>query len=320
MANSSKKDSSTAFETRFIHPKYWGIWLGVGLLWLIHQLPLAVKLQIGKLLGKLLYLIGAKRRRLAAYNIDFCFPEMTDQEKKSLLKAHFENLGLSIIETAIVWWGDHRKHPANPKERSMVTFKGLDNLQTALASGKGVLILAPHFTHLEIAGMFISFLMKYNPVYRPHNNPLMDYLIRKGRSMPHYNRQSHQVESTVPIANSNTRKMLKVLKQGEHMILLPDQRYRAKGHVVVPFFGHDAKSNPATSKIAKLTDCIVVPTFTRRKQGFNYELNFLPALTNFPSGDSYADTLRLHQLYEAEINENPAQYLWVHNRWDIKKY
>ena len=301
------------FQARFLLPNYWGVWLGLGLLRLLSLLPLRWKEPIGKTLGRFMAKLSSKRRRLVQANIQLCFPEKSTAEQQEIAHKHFESLGLSLIEMGIVWWGDHKKNHAHAKERQMVTFIGEEHLKAAQEKGHGVLILAPHFTTLEVTGLFVSFLTPYHAVYRPHDNPLMDYLIAKGRSIQFSD--GTQVE---PVSNANTRKMLKVLKAGESMTFLPDQRYRAKGHVVVPFFNHDTKSNPATSKIAKLTQCAVVPTFTRRLNHFQYQVEFLPPLENFPSGDDIADTQRLHQLYETEIRNNPAQYLWVHNRWDLK--
>lgn len=303
------------FQTHFLCPKYWGIWLGIGLLKIVSLLPLSFKFKIGKGLGRILFYLATKRRRLALANIQLCFADKTPTEQQAILQAHFESLGIGLIEMAMVWWGDHKQNHAHARERALVHFMGEDNLYQAQQAGKGVLILAPHFTTLEVTGLFVSFLTNYHAVYRPHDNPLMDYLIAKGRSIVFSDGQ--KVE---PVSNANTRQMLKILRAGESMTFLPDQRYRSKGHVVVPFFGHATKSNPATSKIAKLTGCAVVPTFTRRLANNQYEVEFLPALENFPSGDDAADTLRLHQLYEAEIRRNPSQYLWVHNRWNLKKY
>ena len=319
-AAETKPNSRPKFEKRFLCPRFWGIWFAIALLWLIHLLPLNAQFYVGKGFGKLFYWFATKRRRLASININLCFPELSTEEKHNLVKEHFANLGLGIIETGIVWFGDHRKHPQTPKEKALVTFIGEEHLLNAVESDQGVLVLAPHFTHLEISGLFVSMLTHFHPVYRPHNNALMDYLIKRGRALPRFNAEQQAIEYANPIANSDTRQMLKVLKRKETMILLPDQRYRSKGRVEVPFMGHMAKSNPATSKIAKLTKCLVVPTFTRRTDKFNYEVRFLPPIKNFPSDDFAADTVRLHQLYETEIRENPAQYLWVHNRWDIKKY
>ena len=260
MSNSSQ---DITFKSTFLHPKYWLIWVGIGCLWLIHLLPFNWQYQFGKWFGYLLYAVGKKRRRLAAYNINLCFPQLSAPKQQALLKAHFKNLGIGIIETGIVWWGSHRSDPKQAREKQLVKYHGLGNLEQALNSGRAVMFLTPHFTHLEMTGLFISFITKYHPIYRPHNNKLMDYLIKKGRAIPSYNEQSQQIEAANPISNADTRQMLKVLKHGEHMIFLPDQRYRPKTRVEVPFFGHLAKSNPATSKIAKLTNCIVVPTFTR---------------------------------------------------------
>ena len=320
MTNRAKPSGQQpAFESRFLCPRFWGIWLGVGLLWFTHLLPLNIQFYIGKALGFLMYALAIKRRRLAKKNIALALPELNPTEQQRILKQHFVNLGLAIIETGIVWFGDHRKHPQAPKESNLVSFVGEEHLLNAVQSDRGVLILAPHFTHLEISGLFISMLINFNPVYRPHNNALMDYLIKRGRALPSFNTESQTIEYAKPIANSNTRQMLKVFQNGENMILLPDQRYRSKGKVIVPFFGHDAKSNPATSKIAQLTQAQVVPTFTRRTNKFKYEVRFLPALKDFPGESKEEDTIRLHKLYEAEIKVNPAEYLWVHNRWDIKE-
>ncbi|MDX1352091.1 MAG: lysophospholipid acyltransferase family protein [Thiomicrorhabdus sp.] len=315
MSKSSATKRVPDFNNQFYAPKYWGIWLGLGLLRLFAFIPTKQKFAFGRLLGKFIYLIAAKRRHLAQANIDLCFPEKSPIERKTLIKEHFQSIGIALMEMAIVWWGDHKHNHQNASERGLVTFIGQENLKKAQQQGKGVLILAPHFTTLELTGLFISFLTNYHAVYRPHDNPFMDYIIAKGRSI-----QFDNGEHVEPVSNANTRQMLKVLRAGQSMTILPDQRYRAKGHVKVPFFGVETMSNPATSKIAKMTGCAVVPTFTRRLANNQYEVEFLPALENFPSGDDYQDTLRLHKLYETEIRKNPAQYLWIHNRWNLKDY
>ena len=305
---------ASAFKvTDYLHPKYWGIWLGVGALKLLSWLPYKLKFKVGKILGKLIYVLALRRRKIALANIKIAFPEKTHQQQKSLLKSHFASLGIAIMEMALIWYGDHKKLHHNALKNDTVKFLGLENLQSAQNQGNGVLILTPHFTTLEMTGFFISFVTRYSTFYRPHNNPLMDHLITRGRSI--------NGDTVQPVANNDTRKMLKLLRSGNSMTFLPDQRYRAKGSISVPFFNRECPSNPATAKIAKLTGCAVVPMFTRRiddDQGVRYQVEFLPALDNFPSGDDYQDTLRLHKLYETAIYQAPEQYLWVHNRWDIK--
>jgi len=316
----AKKSTSLypQFRAGFLCPKYWPLWLGVGLLKTLQLLPFNTQLKVGSWLGKLLFFTAKKRRRIAQQNMHIGFPDLSKSQQYTLLKQHFDNLGISIIEAGIAWWGSHRKHPQASNIKQHFTFKGVEHLEKAQTHGTGVILLTPHFTTVEMLLLGISLVAKLNPVYRPHNDALMDYLIRTGRSAPRINEKTGLQENTNPVANSDTRQMLNVLRRGENIALLPDQRYRSKKKVIVPFLGRDAKSNPATSKIAKLTGCQVVPVFCRRLEGFNYELEFLPALENFPGSSPESDTIRLHHLYENEIKHNPAQYLWVHNRWDIK--
>lgn len=297
--------SASKFKMAFFHPKYWGIWLLVGALKLLNTLPYHTKMSLGKRLGRLFYVVSKKRRERARENIHRALPELSPEEVNQLNRNHFESLGISIFESMTVWWGDHRKNKEKPFEKSLIQYEGLEHLNAALKSKKGVIILVPHFTTTDIIGLFLSFKTELFPVYRPHDNPFMDYLITKGRTL----------DKMTPISKLNTRGMIKTLKQGQNLGFLPDQKFTDKGSIDVPFFNDLAPSNPATSKLAKLTACLILPTFLTRLEDGSYRLKFYPPIENFASGDDYQDTLRLHKIYETEIRKNPSQYLWVHNRW-----
>jgi KDO2-lipid IV(A) lauroyltransferase len=80
--------------------------------------------------------------------------------------------------------------------------------------------------------------------------------------------------------------------------------------------GIPAATLVATSRIAKLTGCAVVPFFCQHlKDGSGYQLKLLPELENFPSGDDLADATRTNALIEAQVRQAPDQYLWVHRRF-----
>lgn len=303
MHNTAK---SAEFRKTFYAPRYWGIWLMVGLLRLLSFLPYKAKLKLGKWIGFLFYKYSKSRRDQAWSNIRNAMPALSGKDVEQLTHEHFESLGISLFESMIVWWGDHRKNKTMPFEKTLVEYENLAYLKEAEASKKGVIILVPHFTTTDIIGLFLSFVTTLHPVYRPHDNLLMDYLITKGRTL----------DNMTPISKFNTRGMIKTLKTGQNLGFLPDQKFTSKGHIKVPFFNQLAPSNPATSKLAKLTDCLVLPTFLERLDNGKYILRFQKPLENFPSGDDYEDTLRLHHIYEEEIKRNPAQYLWVHNRWN----
>jgi KDO2-lipid IV(A) lauroyltransferase len=304
-----KASEAIRFRKSFYLPKYWGIWLWVGILRLIGFLPYKTKFRFGAWVGRVLYHLAKKRRRIALANVGLAFPEKSEFERTAIVKQNFESMGISFMEMTITWWGDHRRNFENAKERAYFSYKGLEHVENLKQEGVGALFLTPHFTHIEMTGLIAAYHADLYSVYKPHKNPLIDHLILKGRTLG--------PNQCLPIDYHDTRTLIKSLKQGRYIGYLPDQRYRGKGHLNVPFFGRIAQSHSATSKLAQLTGCKVIPLFTRR-QGCYYEVEFMPPLENFPSGDDFADTLRLHQLYEQEIRQNPTQYLWVHNRWDLK--
>lgn len=309
MAKKKKHLKNTAqFSASFLLPHYWPIWFGVGILWLIHLLPRSSQFYIGKKLGDLLHRLAGKRRELAFANVSLAFPDKTEQQRRDIVRQHFQSVGISFIELAIIWWG--RFHfDDNNNESKYVTFKNVENLREVEKNTNGSLIILPHFTHVDTTNLYFSFLSPGDSVYRPNDNKLLDYLILKARSL---GKRNH---GNIPF--NDTRAMIRALRKGRNIGYLPDQRYRGPGHIMVPFFGMDAKSHSATSKIAKITGCSVILVFTKRIAD-QYEISFSPVLESFPSGDEYQDTLRLHKMYEQAIKENPSQYLWVHNRWDLK--
>jgi len=85
------------FRAVFFHPRFWLLWLGLGLLWLVTQLPYRALLTIGRLLGAGMYRVAGERRRIAARNLELCFPEKSAQERKHLLKENFASTGIAFF-------------------------------------------------------------------------------------------------------------------------------------------------------------------------------------------------------------------------------
>lgn len=304
-------NDSPSFQLNFLNPKYWGIWIGFTLLRLFGLLPYRLKIAVGRAIGRLLYYLAPSRKRIANHNLQNCFPEKTSDEILLLTKQHFESLGISLAESTMVFWGRHRKSPNN-NERQHFYFHGLEHLRSV--KNQGILLVVPHFTTMEITGLMLTYITDFRPIYRPHDNPLMESLITRGRTIT--NTPDSKQFSSIPISNKNTKEIVRALRQKQVIWIAPDQRYRGQGNIEVNFFSRPAPSNPGICKLAKMTHAAIIPVFTRRI-GFEYHLTFLPELQNFPSGKDDQDIVRLHQLYENEIIANPAQYLWVHDRWKL---
>ena len=289
----------------FFHPRFWMLWLGLGILWMITQLPYRALLTIGRLLGAAMYRLAGERRSIAAHNLKMCFPEKSAKERKKLLKENFASTSVAFFEMAMSWWW------APHKLARLAHIEGLEHLRQAELDGRGVILMALHFTTLEIGAALLGQKHTIDGMYREHGNPLFDFVQRRGR-------ERHNPES-LAVERSNVRGMIKMLRAGRAIWYAPDQDYGAKQSIFVPLFGIQAATLTATSKLARLGESIVVPlTQERLSDGSGYRLVVHPPLTNFPSETDEIDCLRINQWVEASIRECPEQYLWTHRRFKTR--
>ncbi|HET7369648.1 MAG TPA: LpxL/LpxP family Kdo(2)-lipid IV(A) lauroyl/palmitoleoyl acyltransferase [Gammaproteobacteria bacterium] len=291
-----------AMRAEFLKPRYWLLWIALGLLRLAVLLPYRVQRPLGFALGRLIRLAAGRRRRITRVNLERCFPEMTAEARGRLERRHFESLGLGVIELGMCWWASEERL------RRLVRVEGLEHLHAAQAGGRGVILLTAHFTTLEIGGAMLTLFVRLHMMYRPNRNPLLDAVIRAGRE--------RRAERGIP--RDDVRALLRSLKQGIPIWYAPDQGYRGKNSVSVPFFGVPAPTNPATARIARVSGAPVVPFFVERLDGAEgYLIRLLPALDDFPAGDETADAARVNAVLEQGVRQRPAQYLWSHDRFKI---
>ncbi|WP_325435580.1 lipid A biosynthesis lauroyl acyltransferase [Pseudomonas nitroreducens] len=290
------------FRREFLHPRHWPLWLGLGVLWLVVQLPYPALLGLGRGLGALMYRVVGSRRAIAARNLELCFPELSAAERKRLLKENFASTGIAFFEMAMSWWW--------PKARlaKLAHIEGIEHLKKAEAEGKGVILMAMHFTTLEIGAALLGQVQTIDGMYREHDNPVFDFVQRTGR-------ERHNADATA-IEREDVRAMLKVLRAGRAIWYAPDQDYGAKQSLFVPLFGIQAATVTATTKFARLGRALVLPfTQSRLADGSGYRLTIHPPLEDFPGESEEADCLRINQWVESGIRRQPEQYLWAHRRF-----
>ncbi len=295
---------SSLLHRRFLAPRFWLTWLLLGIMWLIAQLPYRAQRAIGNILGRIMYHASPWRRHIAAVNLRLCFPELSVPERATLLRRHFSSLGMGAVETAMSWWTPDKKL------RRLAHIEGLEHLEQAKKMGKGVILLSAHFTTLEIGARLLTMHTPIHAMYREHKNPLFDAVMRRAR-------ERRCCEQAIP--RGNVRALRNSLKMGLPVWYAPDQNYKSKNTVFVPFFGIPASTTTATSRLAHMSGAPVVPFFQHRLPGAQgYALALLPALKNFPSEDVEADTLRINQLIEQQIRRAQEQYLWAHRRFKTR--
>jgi len=273
-----------------------GLWCGA-------RLPFAGQLILGRLLGKALWVLMPKRKHIARINLALCFPHESTPWREDLLKRHFEALGTGFIETGTSWWG------SNKTLAPLLRLNGMEHLTDALKQNQGVILLSAHFTTFELALRLLSLHTPCVALYRPHNNPLLEQAIRKGRLS--------FMQALIPREEMKT--MLRMLAQNRVVWYAPDQNYNRRHGVFVPFFAEPAATMTATSRLARLSGAAVVPFYPHRLPGTQgYELVILPALKDFPGKDATEDTRHLNELLEQQVRRSPEQYLWVHRRFKTR--
>jgi len=293
------------FRAYFLHPRFWLLWLGLGLLWLLVQLPYAALLRLGRVLGALMYRVAGSRRRIARRNLELCFPRLDEAAREHLLKDNFASTGIAFFEMAMSWWW--------PRARlqRLAHIEGLEHLQAAQAEGRGVILMALHFTTLEIGAALLGQRHTIDGMYREHKNPLFDYIQRRGR-------ERHNLDASA-IEREDVRGMLKVLRAGRAIWYAPDQDYGRKQSLFVPLFGIPAATVTATTKFARLGRALVLPfTQERLADGSGYRLVIHPPLADFPGESEEADCLRINRWVEQVVSATPEQYLWAHRRFKTR--
>ena len=286
---------------RFWQPRFWLIWLGLGVLRGLILLPYGLQLQLGRALGWVLQRVLAERCRIADTNLRLCFPELSGSDRRRLVNRHFQSLGITVFELGLTWWATDQR-----LER-LVTFEGEEHVRAALAQGRGVILLTGHFAAAELTGRAMRRKFpNLAALYRKNRNPLVDEVLRRGRS--------RAVWPLIP--KDSIRQLLRTLQNGQLVYYAADQAYQRKYSVLVPFFGQPAMTNGALSHIARMSGAPVVPFLSRRLDGGRgYHVTALPALENFPTADIGADAARTNRVIEDMIRLAPEQYYWVHRRF-----
>lgn len=283
----------------YLAPKHWPTWLALGVLRLVVFLPLPAIEFCGAALGKLLYIALPERRNIADINLRIAFPNADTNEINRMRKLCFKNMGIAAFELAFSWWQDKRL-------LKICEVDGLENITQQQSAGKGVIILTAHFTCLEVGGPVLNHYVPFQVMYKRAHNKLFDGFMRYHRARLY----KAIVDYHKPIT------MIKGLKKGNAAWYAPDQDFRGKDMVFTPFFGVQASALTAPARFAQMTGAAVVPYYIKRKANAQgYKLVILPALENFPTGNTEEDAITVNQTLEHLIMQNPEQYLWVHKRY-----
>ncbi|WP_332874419.1 lipid A biosynthesis acyltransferase [Amphritea pacifica] len=283
----------------FLAPKFWPIWLGIGLLRLVSMLPYRAGLALGRMIGRLLLKAMSKRRHIVEINIRTCFPELTREQQQQRVKEVFENNAIGLIETGWAYWKSREFF------RARTEFRNFELLDRYLEEGNGVILMGWHFSCLDLAGLLFSLYGKpCSTLYRKHDYPLLEWFFTHGRE-----------RFSFPIERQKTRQMLRAMRNNHCIWYAPDQDLGRKGTVFVPFFGHPAATTLATTKMHQLNNSPLIKLDCWRKPDNSGYILECSEVEGFPSGSEEQDAVLINKAIEQGIRKAPSQYMWVHKRF-----
>lgn len=289
-----------SFLTRF---RYLGEAAGIYFLYgLFALMPVEVSSWISGKIARTLFPHFAASRK-AMRNLEFAMPELTDQEKRDIVRDMWENLGRVFGE-----------YPHLGRLSSRIHLTGAEHLVRSQGSDTPSIMVGGHFANWEVyAATAQTENVGLHLVYRKSNNYFIDGLLQ-------YSRRKAGALSAIPKTIEGARQMMAVLKNGETLGALIDQKFNEG--IAVPFFGHDAMTAPAIIQMAIRLNVPVYPARIRRTKGARFDVTVYPALDVPKDGSreekTYYMLCRLHEMFEEWIREEPAQWLWIHRRWKKK--
>lgn len=256
--------------------------------------PLFILHALGSALGWLVYLASGGYRRRLQENI-------TRAGFSVKLKSAIKEAGKNLMELPFIWC-------ANPaRVLRTATIENWELVQNALDAKKGVIFLTPHLGCFEIVAQSIAAKTRLTVLYRPPRKSALKPLIEGARARDNL--------LLAPANLSGVRTMLKALKKGEAIGLLPDQVPQEGEGVWASFFGKPAYTMTLSAKLQTMTGAPIILTYAERlPHGRGYVVRF-SAFDATLDGDATQQASAINSAMEQLIARSPAQYFWSYNRY-----
>jgi Kdo2-lipid IVA lauroyltransferase/acyltransferase len=270
------------------------------LLRLLARLPLRWLHGLGAMAGWLVFLMSARYARRLSENLAASGIARTPSELAGLRRRVVAELGKGALELPAIWF-----RPPAQADKLMRAVQGWDLVDAARAAGRGVLFLTPHIGCFEIAALHAARRVRITILYRPPKMAWIEPLLRAGRT--------GGLGTLAPTNLTGVRRLLKALRAGEAVGLLPDQVPGTGEGVWAPFFERPAFTMTLVGRLQKATNCVVLLAFARRlPRGEGFELSLEPLEGDLAGPDGPA---RMNAAVEHVVRQCPEQYLWSYNRY-----
>ncbi len=262
--------------------------------------PLRLHHAMGVVLGWLSYLLSptyAQRLRENLAHSGLC---TSPRQYNALLHQNIAEIGKGLVELIVVWF-----RPVEAARRLVTGCTTLHVVEEAEQLARGIIYVTPHLGCFDIAALYLAQRKPITVLYRPPKKPWLHDLVRAGRERDRI--------SLAPTDLHGVRLLLKALKRGESIGILPDQAPGAGEGEWADFFGRPAYTMTLLGRLVASTGApVVIACAERLPKSAGYHLHFdrLPSLATGREG-----ARQLNRAVEEAVRRNPAQYLWSYNRY-----
>lgn len=280
-------------------------WAALPLIGLSRALPPRSRVALGHGLGRLAAQLDSRHRALAARQAQAALG-LSPDESDRLARAAFAHFGRVLVEVLAL------PRYARPGAERLFAVEGLEHLTSALARDRGAFVFSAHFGNWELVALrqaLAGHPMDF--VARPLDNPWLDESFNRWRAVG---------GNRVLGKHGALRAVVRSLREGRAVAILVDQDIRGTPQVFVPFFGRLAATTSTMGELAVRTGAAVVPVVSFPRPDGGYRIVYQPEL-EIPGAGGDVES-RAHEVMaratgcvEGWIREQPAAWLWLHNRW-----
>ena len=268
------------------------------------RLPLPVAHALGVGLGWLVYGLSPHYRKRLKENLAASGIAQNSIEFRSLVRQNIAESGKAMLELPFIWL-----RPSSALLDKVVEKDGWDTVLSAKAEGKGLIMLTPHLGSFELIGRYLSTQFPLTVLYRPPKLAWLEPIMRAGRQ-----RDQAQLATT---DIRGVRALLKALKRGEALGILPDQAPGAGDGVWANFFNRPAYTMTLVRRLQQRSGAPIIAMYAERlasNRGYSLHFNRISPLLD---EDDVVAARQMNATMEDLIRECPGQYLWSYNRYKV---
>lgn len=293
-----------ASQRKVLAPRYWLLWLLLGICWIAAWLPMRTQHWLGRIVARSIFKIAPRRKRIIEKNIELAFPELSDNLRRDLVQDTIASFGMTVTDTLFVWM-----RGIDPLI-DRVKLVGVEHLVREDGDdSRGTVILGAHFASLDLVAAALSRKCSFGATYRRAHNPVIDLVCRRSRRRYY----DQMLEAT------QLRLLAHSLRNGKIVWFAADQDMgNRKSTCFVPFFGVDASTVVTPFRLARKTGArVVFMSHKRNTEDLTWELTLTPVeLASDSDPQCFAkDAANVNKLIEDAVRTAPSQYFWVHRRF-----